>query len=108
MKKNVLIKGILVLILIASLAIGFTGCTVTFFPTTGTVYINVTGVWWYDLYMDSQKKYSNVTEGTYVLYNVPTGDYFFEAIDTAGWERGYDSVRQYIYAGVINYVYLNP
>lgn len=109
MKNNVLMKGILLLIVLAVLTLGFGGCgALIIIPTTGTVYINVTGGWWYDLYMDSQKKYSNATEGTYVLYNVPIGNRFFEAIDTAGWERGYDSVRQYIYAGVINYVYLNP
>ena len=106
MKKNVLIKGILVFIVIASLTIGFAGCGIIF-STTGTVYITVTGGWWYDLYMDTQKKYSNEQAGTYVIYNVPTGNRFFEAIDTAGWELGYDSVTQYIHIGV-NHVYLNP
>lgn len=106
MKKNILIKGILILMVIALLTIGFTGCSLIIF-TTGTVYITVTGDWWYDLYMDHQKKYSKVIEGTYILYNVPTGNRFFEAIDTAGLELGYDSVTQYIYFGVNN-VYLNP
>jgi len=51
MKKNVLIKGILVLIVISLLAMGFTGC-VTVYPTTGTVYIVVSGTWYYNIYMD--------------------------------------------------------
>lgn len=107
MKANIIKKGILILVVASLLVIGFAGCTITFFSTTGTVYIAVSGGWWYDLYMDHQKKYLNVLEGTYILYNVPTGDRFFEAIDTAGSMLGYDSVTQYIHAGV-NYVYLNP
>jgi len=38
MKKSVLIKGILVLIAIALLTMGFTGCG-TIIATTGTVYL---------------------------------------------------------------------
>ena len=107
MKVNIIKKGILILVVASLLVIGFTGCTITFFSTTGTVYITVIGNWWYDLYMDHQEKYLNVLEGTYVLYNVPTGNRFFEAIDTAESWLGYDSVTQYIHTGV-NYVYLNP
>jgi len=108
MKANIIKKGILILVVVSFLAIGFTGCTITFFPTTGTVYITVVGDWWYNIYMDYQEKYSNVTGGTYVvLYNIPVGDHFFEAIDTAGSWLGYDSVTQYIHRGVNN-VYLYP
>ena len=106
MKKNILIKSILVLVVIALLTIVFAGCSLIIF-TTGTVYITVTGDWRYDLYMDHQEKYSEVIEGTYILYNVLMGNRFFEAIDTAGLEWGYDSVTQYVIFGV-NYVYLNP
>ena len=115
MKKNVLIKSILVLVVIALLTIGFTGCAPTYptyptyptTPTTGTVYIVVYGGWSYNLYMDYIQKYWTVPSGTYVLYNVAIGNHFFEAIDTWGWSWGYDSITQYITAGV-NYVYLWP
>ena len=47
MKKNVLIKNILLLVVITFLLLGFTGClSVTPpMPTTGTVYITITGFW---------------------------------------------------------------
>jgi len=106
MKKNILVKGILVLTIIALLAIGFTGCTLIF-SSTGTVYITVEGDWRYNLYMDSQEIYLNVEAGTYVLYDVPVGDHFFEAIDTVGSWLGYYSVTQYIHSEVNN-VYLYP
>jgi uncharacterized protein YceK len=106
MKKNVLIKGILVLLIITLLAIGFTGCG-TVYPTTGTVYMLVTGTYWYDLYMDYSGKYWTVLPGTYILDNVPIGNHFFEAIDIDGAWWGYDGFYQYITAGV-NYVYLYP
>jgi hypothetical protein len=107
MKKNVLIKGILVLIAIALLTMGFTGCG-TIIVTTGTVYIYVaTGGWATDIYMDYIQKFNNIYTGTFTLSNVPIGTHFFEAIDDWGWTWGYDSVTQYISAGV-NYVYLYP
>jgi hypothetical protein len=45
-KNNVLMKGILVLIVIALLAMGFTGCGATYiaYPATGTVYV-ITDSW---------------------------------------------------------------
>ena len=107
MKKNVLIKGILVLIAIALLTMGFTGCG-TIIATTGTVYIYVaTGGWATDIYMDYIQKFNNIYTGTYTLFNVPIGTHFFEAIDDWGWTWGYDTATQYISAGA-NYVYLYP
>ena len=106
MKKNVLIKGILVLVVIAFLSLAFTGCY-NLPPTTGTVYIVIYGWDFYDLYMDYVLKYWGGTSGTYVIYNVPIGSHFFEAEDTWGWLWGYDNTTQYIHAGV-NYVYLYP
>jgi len=106
MKKNVLIKGILVLVVIALLALAFTGCY-TPPPTTVTFYIVVTGTLVYNIYIDYNKKFGSAAPGTYILFNVPIGTHFFEAIDTWGWTWGYDSATQYITAGV-NYVYLNP
>ncbi|HZK40431.1 MAG TPA: hypothetical protein VFC91_02560 [Atribacterota bacterium] len=108
MKKNVLIKGILLLVVIALLAIGFTGCApVPILPTTGTVYIMVSGLYQYNIYMDYNQKFWSATTGTYTLFNVPIGTHFFEAIDTWGWTWGYDGFNQYITAGA-NYVYLYP
>jgi len=109
MKKNVLTKGILVLLVITLLAIGFTGCGTVIPPpvTTGTVYMIVTGTWVYNLYMDYNQKFWSASPGTYTLLNVPIGTHFFEAIDTWGWTWGYDGFNQYITGGV-NYVYLNP
>jgi len=103
MKKNVLIKGILVLVVIAVFALTLVGCI----PCVGTGYIVVSGVWYYDLLMDSVQKFPGVSSGTYVLYDVPVGNHFFEAIHTWGSWAGYDSVTQYITYGV-NHVYLNP
>ena len=108
MKKNIIIKGVLLLIVLAVLTLGFGGCgALIIIPTTGTVYLVISGWWWYDLYMDYTQKYWGVTSGTYVLYNVPIGNHYFEAIDTAGWWFGSHGFTQYITAGV-NYVYLNP
>lgn len=107
MKKNVLVKGILLLIVVSILAIGFTGCVMVI-PTTGTVYIYVnTGGWATDIFMDYNQKFNNIYTGTYTLFDVPIGNHFFEAEDNMGWIWGYDSVTQYISAGV-NYVYLYP
>ena len=106
MKKNRIMKAILLLIVLAVLTVGFTGCGGTF-TTTGTVYIVVYGWDYYNLYMDYAQQSWAVTSGTYVLYNVPIGSHFFEAEDTWGWSWGYDYVTQYIYSGV-NYVYLYP
>jgi len=110
LKKDRIMKGVLLLIVLAVLSMGFTGCgttIITTIPTTGTVYIVVYGWDFYDLYMDYVLKYWGGTSGTYVLYNVPIGSHFFEAEDTWGWSWGYDFTTQYIYSGV-NYVYLYP
>ena len=107
MKKNVLIKGILLLVVVSILAIGFTGCAPMPYPTTGTVYIYVSGTYFYDIYVDYNLQFWNVSPGTYVVYNVPIGSHFFEAIDVDGTWWGYDYHTQYITAGN-NYVYLYP
>ncbi|MCK4309597.1 MAG: hypothetical protein KAW42_06450 [Candidatus Atribacteria bacterium] len=107
MKKNVLMKGILVLIVIAFLTIGFVGCAPPY-PTTGTVYIVVYGGWYYNLYMDYDQIGWSKPAGTYLITpDVPIGNHFFQAIDTWGSSWGYYSVYQYIHAGN-NYVYLYP
>ena len=108
MKKNVLIKGILVLIIITLLTMGFTGCYPTPMPpTTGTVYIYVYVTYYYNIYMDYIWKLCYVSTWTYLIYNVPIGSHFFQAIDVDGTWWGYDYYTQYITAGN-NYVYLYP
>jgi hypothetical protein len=97
MKKNILIKGILVLIAIALLTIGFTGC---YPPSTGTVYV-ITDSWDdYDIYMDGvYLGHSYYTSSYFTIYNVPVGSHTFRA---DGW--WWDGIRiQYIYSGT-NYV----
>jgi len=83
------------------------GCAPTPYPTTGTVYLVVSGGFLYDLEMDYAVRFWGATAGTYVIYNVPIGNHFFEATDTWGWTWGYDGFNQYIFAGA-NYVYLYP
>lgn len=110
MKKNILIKGILVLIAIAIFALVFVGCVPAPTPPaiTGTVYIYIYGTYWYDIYMDNMLQFWTASPYyTYIIYNVPTGYHYFEAIDIDGAWWGYDSVTQYIYSGA-NYVYLWP
>ncbi|HER25242.1 MAG TPA: hypothetical protein ENO17_09360 [Candidatus Atribacteria bacterium] len=107
MKKNVLLKGIFLLVVVSILAIGFTGCSPMPYPTTGTVYLVVSGSYYYDLYMDYNQYFNDRLQGTYVINNVSIGNHFFEAVDYWGWTWGYDSVTQYISPGA-NYVYLYP
>jgi len=103
-----LIKGILLLVVVSILAIGFTGCAPMPYPTTGTVYLRVYGSYTYDLYMDQYQYFNDKYQGTYTITNVPIGNHFFEAEDSVwGWTWGYDSVTQYIHVGA-NDVYLYP
>jgi hypothetical protein len=75
--------------------------------TTGTVYVVVSGDWYYDIKMDGEIEFTNVSSDTYTIPNVTIGDHTFEAIDTMGTSFGYDSETKYIYSGS-NYVYLYP
>jgi len=108
--KKRIMKGILLLIVLALLTIGFTGCGGVISPT-GTVHIIVSGTYYYDYYdvfIDSIQEFSAVeVPGTGVLDGIPIGTHFFEVININGLAWGYDSVTQYIHSGV-NYVYLNP
>ena len=112
MKKNRIMKGILLLIVLALLTIGFTGCGGGgIITTTGTVTIILTGSYEYHLYMDGNLLFEEddpVEAGHGSIYYVPAGNHFFEAFDTWGAYFGYDCVTQYIFAGITNYVYLNP
>ena len=75
--------------------------------TTGTVYVEVSGNWDYDIKMDGANEFTNVSSGTYTITNVTIGNHTFEAIDTMGASFGYDSETKYISSGS-NYVYLYP
>lgn len=112
MKKNILIKGILLLVVVVLLALGFTGCISIYpplppIPTTATVHLVVYGTYQYDLYMDDTQYFNDVYKGTYVINNVSIGNHYFEAVDYWGSTWGYYTVTKYIGTG-INYVYLYP
>ena len=101
MKKNTIMKGVLLLIVLAVLTLGFGGCGATIIiPTTGTVYITVDSWDDYDIYMDgSYMGYSYYSSSYFPIYNVPVGYHTFVA---DGW--WYDGSKyQYISSG-INYV----
>lgn len=68
MKNNVLMKGILVLIVIALLSIGFTGCGTTIITTTPTYYASY-------IYIDSWNGIYGAIylDGTYLGYLSPWG-----------------------------------
>ena len=106
MKKNVVLKGFLVLLVISMMIAGFIGCLPD--SSLGTVYIVLTGPCTYDIFMDSAKVFSAVGAGTWTL-TLSEGSHTFEAFCTCeGSPHGADSVTQDISAGVNNYVYLNP
>ena len=68
MKNNVLIKGILLLIVLAVLSLGFTGCETTIISTTPTYYAS-------KIYIESWNGiYGDIyLDGTYLGYLYPYG-----------------------------------
>jgi hypothetical protein len=112
MKRIFFTKVVLIVLAIAVLGFGLTGCTPLaptppIEPPTGTIQLVVSGTYTYNLTMDGVTRFSNKQPGTYTITNVPIGNHSFEAIDVRGTSNGYDSVTQHISTG-INYVYLNP
>ncbi len=109
MKKNVLIKSILVLVVITVLLLGLTGCLSVTPPTpTGTVYITITGFWssgTHDIYMDGFYLGTTST-ASYVIPNVTPGTHIFEAGQNIPGST-YDSETVYINVGS-NYISLFP
>ena len=102
MKNNVLIKGVLVLIVLALLTVGFTGCG-TVYPvySTGTVYVWTDSWDDYSIYMDGvYQGYSYYTSSYFVIYSVPVGYHTFSAY---GWYYDGSSGTRYISSGS-NYV----
>jgi len=113
MKRISFTKVVLIVLAIALLGFGLTGCNVNLGPvippisTTGTVKLVVTGTNSYDLTLDGVTIFSNAQPGTYTIPKVPIGNRSFEAIDVRGYNYGYDSVTLYISTGTNN-VYLSP
>jgi hypothetical protein len=112
MKKNILIKGILVLIVITLLTVGFTGCYPTpIFPTTGTVIITIAGSYTYynyNIYLDSWSYQIGVTSGgMFTATNISPGWHTFYADDTV-WLWYWDSYTVYVTAGQTSYITLYP
>lgn len=91
MKKNVLIKGILVLIAIALFALVFIGCYPSPIPTctTATVYITTPlDTYYYYVYIDGVYWGTTNWSGNITLYNVPIGYHNFYAVSTDYWYDG--------------------
>jgi len=110
MKKSVLIKGILVLIAIALLTMGFTGCG-TIIPTTGTVVIIIAGSYTYynyNVYLNSWFNQIGITSGgTFTATGLTPGLYTFYVDDTI-WNWYWDSGTVWVTAGVTTYITLSP
>ena len=110
MKKNVLIKGILLLVVITFLLLGFTGCLSIAppTPTTGTVYITIAGMWsggTHDIYMDGYY-FGTTSTASYTIPNVTPGLHTFEVGQNV-WGSYYASKTVNIHTGS-NYVTLYP
>ncbi len=108
MKDNVLMKGILVLIVIALLSIGFTGCGTTIISTTPTYYASY-------IYIDSWNGiYGDIyLDGSYVgylwswdwvtAYNVSYGSHTVSVYQGGWWYANY--TINVSYAGQTFYIY---
>jgi hypothetical protein len=106
MKKNALIKGILVLLVIALLTMGFTGCGTVIPPacTTATVSIDIQNdSYWYWIYIDGAYWGETDGYGNMTFYNVPIGTHTFYALATDYWYEGY-AYNVYISCPALNYV----
>jgi len=107
MKKNILIKGILVLIAIALLTMGFTGCA----PTTGTVVIIIAGSYTfynYNVYLGSWINQIGITSGgIFTATGITPGSHTFYVDDTI-WNWYWDSGTVYVTAGQTSYLTLYP
>ena len=117
MKKNVLTKGILLLVVVALLAIGFTGCSIVVPPvvpsiSTGTVIVYISGYYTgydYDIYLDSGSWPIGTTWGGSYLTatNITPGWHTFYAYDTT-WGWYWDSGYVYVTAGQTSTLTLYP
>jgi len=117
MKKNVLIKGILVLTVIALLTMGFTGCGIVI-STPGTVVIYIAGSYTgynYNIYRGGSAtsltpygSYLGTTSGgTFIATNITPGYHTFKAVDSF-WNYYWDADSVYVTAGGTSYLTLYP
>ncbi|MBA7525698.1 hypothetical protein ES705_17851 [subsurface metagenome] len=98
MNKKIILKGVLLLIALAVLTLGFGGCGVVI-STTGTVYISIANDnYWYNIYIDGVLWGQTNGSGNLTLYNVPIGNHYFQAYDISLWNL-YGSKWQYITYG---------
>ena len=108
MKKNTLIKGILVLVAIALLTIGFTGCAPS---STGTIVIIIAGSYTYynyNVYLDSWYNQIGTTSGgTFTVTGITPGSHTFYVDDTI-WNWYWDSGTVFVLAGQTIYLTLYP
>ena len=100
MKKNVLIRGVLVLLIIAVLTIGLTGCGTIIPCTTGTLIININDNYTYWVYIDGNYWGMTNSYGDITLYNVPLGYHTIYVESTDYWCDG--TVYPTIYCGINN------
>ena len=112
MKKNALIKGILILLAIALLTIGFTGCApIYIYPTTGTVVITIQGSYTYynyNIYLDSWYNKIGITSGgTFTATGITPGSHTFYVDDTI-WNYYYNYDTVWVIAGQTIYLTLYP
>ena len=112
MKKNRIMKGILLLIVLALLTIGFTGCgAVIIIPTTGTVVITIQGSYTYynyNIYLDGGVYPIGTTSGGgYAATNITPGWHTFYAYDSI-WDYYWNYGTVYVTAGQTSYLTLYP
>ena len=73
MRKNILIRGILLLVVVALLTIGLTGCTPVVPSITGTLNIDIADNYTYQVYIDDVLWGTTNWNGDITLNNVPLG-----------------------------------
>lgn len=110
MKKSVLIKGILLLLVLSVLIMGFTGCGIVI-PTTGTVVITLAGYYTYynyNVYLDSWYNQIGITSGgTFTATGITPGSHTFYVDDTIYYYY-YDYGTVWVTAGQTTYLTLYP
>ena len=82
MNKKIIMKGILLLIVLAVLSLGFGGCgALIIIPTTGTVVITIVGYYTYynyNVYLDSWYNQIGITSGgTFTATGITPGSHTF-------------------------------
>lgn len=109
MKKFSFKATFIIIMIIAILSFGLTGCDINIVvpENTGTVIIHLSGTYKYDIFIDGVEKLSNKNPGTYSISSVPVGYRTIEAIDIDGESYGYDSTTVNVKMGTNN-VYLDP